>query len=154
MYGMLATLHTIKIDDLCNSIMDIDKNIQSVSIINNLGKPIEKITRDGIIKQLQPKDDLFMRCVLEISMGKDFDSEYGPINYHLSERENLIMITFPMRDHVMLVTINKDTSPISLAKQIVTILDLTYLVHRSKLLVNNGLKTSDVTTFFQRRDLD
>ncbi len=64
-----------------------------------------------------------MQRVLEISMGKDYDSEYGPINYHLSERENLTMITFPMRDHVVLVTIKKNTSPISLAKKIVTIIN-------------------------------
>jgi len=31
----------------------------------------------------------------------EYDSEYGPINYHLLKRENLTMITFPMRDHVI-----------------------------------------------------
>ena len=56
-------------------------------------------------------------------MGKEYDSEYGPINYHLSERGNMTMITFPMRDNVILVTIKKDTSPISLAKKIVTIIN-------------------------------
>ncbi len=119
---MSATLQDIKTDELCNSIIRINKNIQSVAIINKLGRPIEKVTRDGSLKQLpQPKDEMFfMQRVLEISMGKDHDSEYGPINYHLSERENLTMITFPMRDHVVLVTTKKDTSIISLAKKIVT----------------------------------
>jgi hypothetical protein len=119
---MSATMQDIKIDELCNSIIRINKNIQSVAIINKLGRPIEKVTRDDNLKQLpQPKDEMFcMQCVLEISMGKDYDSEYGPINYHLSERENLIMITFPVRDNVALVTIKKDTNPISLAKKIVT----------------------------------
>jgi hypothetical protein len=119
---MSATLQDIKFDELCNSILRINKNIQSVAIINKLGRPVEKITRDDSLKHLpQPKDEMFfMQCVLEISMGKDYDSEYGPINYHLSERGNLTMITFPMRDHVVLVTIKKDTSPISLAKKIVT----------------------------------
>src|SRR5690242_17283912 len=99
---MSATLQDIKIDELCNSIIKINKNIQSVAIINKLGRPIEKVTRGDNLKPLpKPKDEMFfMQCVLEISMGKDFDSEYGPINYHLSERENLTMITFPMRDHV------------------------------------------------------
>ncbi|MBI3639519.1 MAG: hypothetical protein HY223_04300 [Thaumarchaeota archaeon] len=119
---MSATVQDIKIDELCNSILRISKNIQSVAIINKLGRPIEKVTRDDGLKQLpQPKEEMFfMQCVLEISMGKDYDSEYGPINYHLSERENLTMITFPMRDHVVLVTTKKDTVPISLAKKIVT----------------------------------
>jgi len=122
---MSATLQEIKFDELCNSIMSINKSIQSVAIINKLGRPVEKITRDDSLKQLSPaKDEMFfMQCVLEISMGKDYDSEYGPINYHLSERGNLTMITFPMRDYVVLVTTNKNTSPISLAKKIVTIIN-------------------------------
>jgi hypothetical protein len=119
---MSATLQDIKIDEMCNSIIRISKNIQSVVIINKLGRPIEKVTRDDSLKQIpQPKEEMFlMQCVLEISMGKDYDSEYGPISYHLSERENLTMITFPMRDHVVLVITKKDTVPISLAKKIVT----------------------------------
>lgn len=122
---MSATLQDIKIDEMCNSIIQINKNIQSVAIINKLGRPVEKVTKDDNLKQLpQPKDEMFcMQCVLEISMGKEYDSEYGTINYHLSERENLTMITFPMRDHVVLVTTKKNTSPISLAKKIVTIVN-------------------------------
>ena len=123
---MSATLQDIKIDEMCNSIIQINKNIQSVAIINKLGRPIEKVARDDDLKQLpKPKDEMFcMQCVLEISMGKEYDSEYGTINYHLSERENLTMITFPMRDHVVLVTTKKDTVPISLAKKIATIINV------------------------------
>ena len=112
----------MKIVEQCNSIIGINKNIQSVTVINKLGRFIEKITREGSLKHIpQPKDEMFfMQCVLEISLGKDFDSEYGTINYHLSERKNLTMITIPMRDHVLLVTTKKETSPISLAKKIVT----------------------------------
>ena len=122
---MSTTLQDIKFDELCNSILQINKSIQSVAIINKLGRPVEKVTRDDDLKPLpRPKNEMFfMQCVLEISMGKEYDSEYGPINYHLSERGNLTMITFPMRDHVVLVTTNKDTSPISLAKKIVTIIN-------------------------------
>src|SRR2546430_9574248 len=122
---MSETLQDIKIDELCNSILWINKSIQSVAIINKLGRLIDKVTRDDGLNQIpQPKAEMFfMQCVLEISMGKDYDSEYGSINYHLSERGNLTMISFPIRDHFVLVTIKKDTSPISLAKKIVTTID-------------------------------
>ena len=119
---MSSSLQDIKIDELCNSIIGINKNIQSVTVINKLGRSVEKVTRSGSLKHLpEPKDEMFcMHCVLEISLGKDFDSEYGTINYHLSERKNLTTMTIPMRDYVLLVTTKKDTSPISLAKKIVT----------------------------------
>jgi hypothetical protein len=61
----------------------------------------------------------FMQCVLQVSMGRDFDEQYGPINYYISERDNLTMLTFPIDDHIILVTVNKNVSPISLARKIV-----------------------------------
>ena len=48
---MSTTLQDIKFDELCNSIMGINKNIQSVAIINKLGRLLEKITRDDRVKQ-------------------------------------------------------------------------------------------------------
>jgi hypothetical protein len=75
---------------LCESIIDINKNIQSVAIISKLGRPIKKLGRNEKPKTLSEQKNklLFMECVLEISMGRDLDEEYDPINYHLSERES------------------------------------------------------------------
>lgn len=111
---------TLDFDELCHLILEINRNIQSVAVINKLGRPVEKINRAGNAKEISEEKNqmLFMQCVLEISMGKDFDEYYGPINYHLSERENLSMFSFPLDDSVILVTSNKDSSPISLARQI------------------------------------
>jgi len=66
---------------------------------------------------------LFMHCVLQISMSKDFDEQCGPINYHISERGNLTMLTFPIYDHVILVITKKSISPISLARKIVNVIE-------------------------------
>ncbi len=116
-----ATLQEIKLNELCDSISKLNKSIESVTVINKFGRPVEKVNRKNGIRLLsKDKDEMFfMQCVLEISMGKEFDHEYGPINYHLSERDNLTMITVPIRDHVIVVKANKDNSPISLSKKIV-----------------------------------
>ncbi|MDE1830317.1 MAG: hypothetical protein KGI25_08340, partial [Thaumarchaeota archaeon] len=47
---------------------------------------------------------------------------YGPINYHISERTNLTMLTFPVGENVMLVACNKNVSPITLAKKIMSVI--------------------------------
>lgn len=60
-----------------------------------------------------------MSCVLQISMGRDFDENYGPINYHISERTNLTMITFPFDENVIITTTDKSINPISLARKFV-----------------------------------
>lgn len=117
---MTSDEHGPVLDELCHSILDLNKNIQSVAVINKLGRPLERINRIANAQEVSEEKNqmLFMQCALEISMGKDFDEDYGPINYHLSGRENLIMLTFPINDHVVLVTSEKNISPILLAKQV------------------------------------
>jgi len=121
----VSTLLPAQLGELCSSIKDLNRNIKSVTIINRLGRAVEKSSSN---KTKQPQEEqknemLFMQCVLEISMGREFDEEYGPIRYHLSERENSTMLTFPADDNVILVTSNKNISPISLAKKIVNVID-------------------------------
>ena len=112
-------------ESLCDSILRLHKSIQSVAIINNHGKVIEKISRPAFIKQFPNHlNELFcMSCVLQISMGKDFDENYGTINYYISERSNLTIITFPLDKDVILITTNKNISPVTLAKKTVDIIN-------------------------------
>ena len=107
-------------DELCNSILDINTNIQSVSVINKHGRAIERKTSDDADTQVtgQKIEMFFMQCVLTISMGKDFDEEFGEIGYVHIDRKNLSMFSFPVLDHIVLVTSKAAISPISLAKKI------------------------------------
>ncbi|MDE1830364.1 MAG: hypothetical protein KGI25_08575 [Thaumarchaeota archaeon] len=113
------------LESLCYSISNIDKNIQSVAVINKRGRTIGKISRPEFEKQFPSHlSELFcMHHVLQVSMGKDFDENYGPVNYHISERTNHVIITFPLDDNVMLVTTGKNTSPIALARKIIDVID-------------------------------
>lgn len=106
--------------ELCDSILSINKNIQSVSVINKMGRLVEDNSRPEFTKKFPDNmnEHLLMQCVLQISMGRDFDEYYGPINYHISERANLTLLTFPVDENVILVTCNKNVSPITLAKKI------------------------------------
>jgi hypothetical protein len=119
--------------------LNINKNIQSVAIINKLGRALEKTSRPKYAREFSDNMDemLFMQCVLQVSLGTDFDEQYGTINYHISERTNLTMLTFPFGEDVILVTLNKKTSPISLARKISSLI----LDHRTKVVADNLLKT-------------
>lgn len=87
-------------DTLCGSILHANKNIQSVTVINKQGRPVDKISRLRFTTQFQDNmsEMFYMQCVLQVSMGRDFDECYGPINYYISERANLTMLSFPLDD--------------------------------------------------------
>jgi hypothetical protein len=111
----------VSLELLCDSILNLNKSIQSVAIINNRGRVIEKISRFKFSKHFPNHlNELFcMSCVLQVSMGRDFDENYGPTNYYISERTNLTMITFPLDENVILATLDKRVSPITLCSRII-----------------------------------
>lgn len=112
-----------ELDTLCKSISSLEVNIQSVTVINKFGRPVERIDKEENDKHLSYNSEMFfMQFVLQISMGQDFDEQYGPINYHISERQNITMLTFPIYDHVLLVTAKKNISSISLAREIIHVI--------------------------------
>jgi len=55
-------------------------------------------------------------------MGKDFDENYGPINYYITKRSNYSIITFPLDENVIIITTNKNASFITLARKIISII--------------------------------
>jgi hypothetical protein len=115
-----------QLDHICHLILNLDKNIQSVLIINWYGRIIENLTRDEFTKNFPDytNEMLLMQCVLQVTMDRDFDDNLSPINYHIADRENLTMITFPLIDHIVLVMTNKKTNSMSLAQKTVGILKI------------------------------
>ncbi len=106
--------------ELCEKILNENKTVQSAAIINRRGKVEACSQRDSVEPLSLHTNELFlMHCVLQISIGKDFDEHYGPVNYHISERPNLVILSFPIGDKVVLVMVNKDESLIILARKIV-----------------------------------
>ncbi len=118
-------------DKLCDTILGINNNIQSVSIINKHGRPVEYKVQGitGVQTSEQKNEMFFMQCALTISMGRDFDEDFGEIGYIHTNRKNLSMFSFPLFDNIILVTSKAATGPISLARKISTIIKRYRLQH-------------------------
>jgi len=118
-------------DKLCDTILGINDNIQSVSIINKHGRPVEyKVQGSTSFQAPEQKNEMFfMQCALTISMGRDFDEDFGEIGYIHTNRKNLSMFSFPLFDNIILVTSKAATGPISLARKISTIIKRYRLQH-------------------------
>jgi len=118
-------------DRLCDTILGINNNIQSVSVINKHGRPVEyKVQGNPSIQAPEQKNEMFfMQCALTISMGRDFDEDFGEIGYIHTNRKNLSMFSFPLFDNIILVTSKAATGPIALARKISAIIKRYRLQH-------------------------
>ena len=64
-------------------------------------KPLEDIKKDEM---------LFMELALRVKMRSEFDDELGKVKFSLSFREKLIVMSFPLKNDVLLVTMDKRMS--------------------------------------------
>ena len=110
------------LDSLCNTVLDVNENIQVVSVINKQGRAVHKIARTGTDLPMQEKENemLLMQTAITISMGRDFDEPLGEIGFVHVERKNLSLFSFPRDDHIVLVTSKAAIGSISLARKVAT----------------------------------
>jgi hypothetical protein len=100
---------SLTLENLCDSILQISNNIQSVAVINKRGRAIEKKTRNADVPLPDQKSEIyFMQCSLQLSMARDFDEEFGPINYMVTERENSKFVLIPSFSNIILAKTKKN----------------------------------------------
>ena len=98
-------------DKLCESAKKADSKVRFAGIINSKGRliaggmvPSKKSLED------EKKDEmLFMELALRVKMRSEFDSELGKVKFSLSLREKLIVMSFPIKNDVLLVSMERKT---------------------------------------------
>lgn len=118
---------SIKYDDcfgfdiLCRNIADLDENIELVAVLNHRGRVIEiKAREEGIDKALtlQKREMFFMQCVLQASMNRDHDDEFGKVKSMILERERFTTLSFEFFNYVVLAVSRPNLNPIQLKNDI------------------------------------
>jgi len=97
------------LENLCKSILYTSENVQSVAVINKNGRAIEEKARDDsdLLMSDKKNEMYFMQCALQISMARDFDEEFGPVSFTITERENSKFVSIPSFPHIILAKIKK-----------------------------------------------
>jgi hypothetical protein len=94
---------------LCNGIFTISPNIRFVGIIDKVGRLVAGGMRKDM-ESMERKEDspkLYIEFVLRTEMRKDFDVEFGKTIYNYSEREKIKLVSFPLNNHLLRVSIEK-----------------------------------------------
>lgn len=94
----------------CQKILDLDKKIRFAGIISQMGKLVAGGERKGI-KLLLDKtrhEMLFMEVALRVRMRHEFDLDLGPVNFTISHRDKLIVMSIPYKDKILYVSAEND----------------------------------------------
>ena len=83
-----------------------DDEIRSAGIINNMGNLVAGGLDTDVewLKNDELRRMLYMQMVFQISICKDFEENLGEIKYLAINRKNILMIAFPLKNNVLLVS--------------------------------------------------
>lgn len=108
---------------LCNGIFEVDEKIRFVGIIDQMGKLVVGNMKKGL-PSLERDDGsirLYLGYAINNILRRDFDNVFGKVLYTFSEREKIKLLTVPMDNYLLLVSIDKLSDHVKLINKIMDV---------------------------------
>ena len=98
-------------ENMCASIQKIDAKIRFAGVINSKGRLVAGGMAPSKTRLGDRKRDemLYMELALRVKMRREFDDDLGQVKFSMSFREKLIVMSFPMENDVLMVSMEKKT---------------------------------------------
>jgi len=101
-----------------------EKEIRFVGFVNLQGDLVKGRFREDVVpfENDEEQQRIFRELALRISTRKKFDYSMGAVKYSASRREKLVMMSFPLKDMILLITAEPNVNIDRLAYKIIQIL--------------------------------
>jgi len=98
-------------ENLCTLSQKIDSKVRFAGVINSKGRLIAGGMAPSIKRLGDRKRDemLYMELALRVKMRREFDDDLGKVKFSMSFREKLIVMSFPMENDVLMVSMERKT---------------------------------------------
>jgi len=106
---MPSKTEIISLENSCNMVLSLPK-IRFVGVLDNMGNKIAGNFKDGVTSHLEDKEDrmMYVQLTFEYLMRKDFDEKLGPIDYIVSQRKKIVLISIPTRNYLVLISAERE----------------------------------------------
>jgi len=98
-------------ENMCTIVQKIDSKIRFAGIINSKGRLIAGGMAPSKKRLGDRKRDemLYMELALRVKMRREFDDDLGKVQFSMSFREKLIVMSFPIKNDVLMVSMESKT---------------------------------------------
>jgi hypothetical protein len=129
---------------LCHRLCNKPK-VRFCGVINPLGRLVTGSFRDGI-KPLDNEDQrqmMYIQSYLEMSMKREFDDTLGNVNFITTYRDNIVLITIPMRqNYLLLMSVERNAEIEQIVKNTINIFEINGMLGgRNKSIPSNNSST-------------
>jgi len=101
-----------------------EQEIRFAGFVNMQGDLVEGQFREDVVPFENDEDQkrVFRELAVRISTRKNFDFSMGAVKYSASRREKLVMMSFPLKNIILLITTEPNVNIDRLAYKIIQIL--------------------------------
>jgi len=101
-----------------------EQEIRFAGFVNMQGELVEGQFREDVVPFENDEDQkrVFRELAIRISTRKNFDFSMGAVKYSASRREKLVMMSFPLKNIILLITTEPHVNIDRLAYKIIQIL--------------------------------
>ena len=112
-------------DEMCKKILELEPRIRFAGLINSNGRLIAGGMKSGFQSLEDARDDemMYMELVLRAKMRREFDKVLGPVKFAMSYRDKLIIMSFPVNENILLISVEKEVEFSKLPFQILEIIN-------------------------------
>jgi len=98
-------------ENLCTLSQKIDSKVRFAGVINSKGRLVAGGMAPSKNRLGDRKRDemLYMELALRVKMRREFDDDLGSVKFSMSFREKLIVMSFPMENDVLMVSMERKT---------------------------------------------
>ena len=98
-------------EKLCDFAKQADSKIRFAGVINSRGRLIAggMISSKKRLGDRKRDEMLYMELALRVKMRSEFDNDLGKVKFSMSFREKLIVMSFPMENDVLMVSMERKT---------------------------------------------
>lgn len=116
----MTNQETIKsLDESCKKVLELPM-IRFVGVLDKMGKRVAGGFKKDIMSYLTQSNNarMYIQLTLEYLMRKDFDKELGPIDYIVSRRGKVTMISIPIEEYLILISTERDINVEKVIKKV------------------------------------
>lgn len=94
--------------------------VRFVGVLNKMGKKIAGNFKEGVTSLVPDIENqrMYVQLTLEYMMRKDFDEQLGSIDYIVSRRSNVTMISIPTKEYLVLISAERDVDAQDIIREV------------------------------------
>ena len=110
---------------MCELSKKADSKIRFAGVINSRGRLIAggMVASKKALEDERKDEMLFMELALRVKMRSEFDTELGKVKFSMSFREKLIVMSFPIKNDILMVTMERKTQFEKISFKILKLVD-------------------------------